>query len=210
MLDSITCLADLPEFASGEESPRSKIMLFRVGDYKHPRFGHWNITKQVLEQFIANFRSRGRVPIDFDHAPEQGGSTLAAGWITNLTLEGDELTAEVEWSDVGAEAIRKKRYLFISPTWNLAAKDETGAKIGPKLIGAGLTNRPFFPWPALSLAEQSRSGEPMLAGLVEVAAAQREEAAAELLDQVAAGDLSEEEAGQLAEDLVYAEERDLV
>jgi phage I-like protein len=162
--DNFVCLADLPELAAaadGGDDPKSRITLFRVGRFKHPRFGRWNITKEVLEGFIANFRARGRVAIDFDHAPEEGGSTIAAGWITDLHVEGDELKADVEWTDLGADAIRKKRYLFISPTWNLAGQDETGTKVGPKLIGAGLTNRPFFPWPALSLSTQyaSAAGE---------------------------------------------------
>lgn len=46
----------------------------------------------------------------------------------------------MEWTPLGTAAIREKRYLFISPTW----RPGDGAGADAQLVGAGLTNRPFF------------------------------------------------------------------
>jgi hypothetical protein len=154
----LACLADLPELAPGEPEPRTEITLMKLGKYRHPKFGRWNITPETFESFLANFAAQGRVPIDFDHAPERGGPTEAAGWITALRVIGDELRAVVEWTALGAEAIREKRYLFISPTWAWDARNARDQKVGPKLIGAGMTNRPFFSeLPALDLSRRAQA-----------------------------------------------------
>jgi phage I-like protein len=134
-------LPDLPETAD-DQPAKTEITLFRLGSFKHPRHGSWRITADVLAGFLRNF---GRpVPVDFDHSPEHGKGTEAAGWITRIRVAGRELRADVEWTELGVEAIRSKRWQYISPTRSFAAKDAHGEAIGPQLIGAGLTNRPFL------------------------------------------------------------------
>jgi hypothetical protein len=152
-------VVDVPDLAPfGREEPTtSTITLARLGSYKHPRHGKFRVTKRIFESFIKNFARRGRLAVDFDHSPEKklgDRPTEAAGWITGLKIDGPELKADVEWTDLGTEAVRSKRYLFISPTWALRYEDQHGDRVGPTLIGAGLTNRPFFDLPTLSFSRE--------------------------------------------------------
>ena len=155
MVDQMLSLADLPELtaADGGDQVSRGMRLMRVGSYTHPK---WQATigPDTFDSFLAHFASRGRLPIDFDHAPERGGSTEAAGWITELRVEGDDLLADIEWTELGASAIKAKRYLFLSPTWNMHAKTPEGEQVGPRLAGAAMTNRPFFDLPMISLSQQ--------------------------------------------------------
>jgi hypothetical protein len=221
-------LPDLPETAA-DEPVRSEITLFRIGSYKHPRHGSWRITAEVLAGFLKNF---GRpVPIDFDHSAERGKGTLAAGWITGIRLAGRELVADVEWTPPGVAAIRSGTYRFISPTWSFDGRDQHGNSIGPKLIGAACTNRPFFSdLPALTadadidefdvsmFAEQEQSR--LRRGSLELdlstwnddraATADdfggRGELADLLIGQLERGEISDHEAAQAAEALCYYED----
>src|ERR1700741_893238 len=143
-----TDIADLVLAETAGVTSKSEVTLFKLGRYRHPKSGVWNITADFLEAVLANFEASGRrpLPIDEDHAPERGGSTAAYGWITDLKRVGDELRGSIEWTAEGAAAIRSKRFQFFSPSWSFGGHDETGAQVGGKLLGAGLTNRPFFPW----------------------------------------------------------------
>jgi phage I-like protein len=222
-------LPDLQETAA-DEPARSQITLFRIGSFKHPRHGSWRITAEVLAGLVANF---GRpVPVDFDHSPEHGKGTLAAGWITGIRLAGRELVADVEWTPPGVEAIRSGTYRFISPTWSFNGQDQHGNSIGPKLVGAGMTNRPFFNLPALTaddgidefdvtmFAEQEQAR--LRRGTLEVdlstwtdahtATADdfggRGELADLLIGQLERGEISDQEAAQAAEALCYYEDEE--
>jgi hypothetical protein len=109
------------------------------------------VTRDTFDKFIANLAAGvvgDRLPMDFDHEPDMGGSTAACGWITALEADGDQLYATVEWLWDGAWAIREQRYRWISPTWSLNYTDDAGATHGPTMLAAALTNRPFFSaWP---------------------------------------------------------------
>lgn len=124
---------------------RSRIKVAKRGTFNHPKYGRFTVDDGKFAAFRRNFEARGsRVPIDFDHSPDKGGSSEAAGWITRLEGDGDGLYADVEWTPPGAKAIEEKRYLFISPTWDLDYTDDEGERLGPTLLAAGLTNRPYF------------------------------------------------------------------
>jgi phage I-like protein len=219
---------DLPETAD-DRPPTTEITLFRLGSFKHPRHGSWRITAEVLAGFIKNFARP--LPVDFDHSPEHGRGTLAAGWITGIRLAGRELIADVEWTPPGVAAIRSGTYRFISPTWSFDGRDQHGNSIGPKLIGAACTNRPFFSdLPALTaddgidefdvsmFAEQEQSR--LRRGSLELdlstwnasaATANddfggRGELADLLIGQLERGEISHQEAAQAAEALCYYEE----
>jgi hypothetical protein len=57
---------------------------------------------------------------------------------------GDELWAQVEWTDDGADRIRKKEYRFISPSFIKDHVHKDGTKIGTTLLAAAITNHPFL------------------------------------------------------------------
>ena len=138
-------LADVPAPSDGE-FPTSRIQVGKLGNFHHQRWGKFLWTAATFASFVKNFRERsgGRIPIDPDHTPDKGGPTEAEGWITELHPEGDKLFATAEWTPQAAQKIRDRRYMFISPTFSMVGKGESGETIGPKMVGAALSNRPFL------------------------------------------------------------------
>lgn len=142
------------------EKPTSRIQVAKLGTFKHPRYGKFTITRATFDSFIANLAvvlAGGEAPIDFDHEPDLGGKSAACGWIKKLTIDGDVLLADVEWTWDGAYAIREGVYKYFSPTWVMNFLDDEGVAHGPTLIGGGLTNRPFFNRMAVVNCSQSFS-----------------------------------------------------
>lgn len=85
----------------------------------------------------------GEVLVDYDHAAEDGGSTEAAAWITELRAEaGRGLMAVFRFTDAGAEAVTQRRYRFVSPAWQVG---EDGRPW--RLVSCALTNKPNLPVP---------------------------------------------------------------
>lgn len=88
-----------------------------------------------------------RIPVDYDHAGAEGGSTKAAGWFTgNAEVRGESLWAEVKWTPAAVQEIRDGSFRFVSPEWEMETKDsKTGLWTTFKALAAAtLTNRPFF------------------------------------------------------------------
>lgn len=158
MAEGLTFLADVPEAHDGaEDAPaRSEVQVAKQGRFRDPRYGRFAITVKDFATWVKNFAgvSRGRIPVDFDHSPEKRGTTEAAGWVVGLNQRGEELWADVEWTKDGAEAVREKRYLFISPSYSPNYKDEYGKAHGTALVGIALTNRPALKMAAVSLSEE--------------------------------------------------------
>lgn len=83
----------------------------------------------------------GHLCIDFGHGIHGGGErrSAAAGWITDMEVEGDRIMASVEWTPEGEAALKGRSYRFVSPVFKSA-----GRKV--RLIeGAGLVNNPALP-----------------------------------------------------------------
>lgn len=99
-------------------------------------------TDAVISRSLANAPS-GVLPIDFDHGLDGRGAKdgSAAGWITGLTVKGDRIVADVEWTKLGESALRDKTYRFVSPTFY--AHPHTGEVL--HISRAGLTNTPALP-----------------------------------------------------------------
>jgi phage I-like protein len=90
-----------------------------------------------------------RLPVDYDHLsmdPQKPGDGIAAGWFVDLELRdnGSTLWGLVDWTPTAADAISKKEYQYVSPSFarNYTAKD--GKKIGTTLLAAAITNHPFL------------------------------------------------------------------
>ena len=93
--------------------------------------------------------------------PKRPGDGAAAGWMKKLELreDGDELWAEVEWTEDGAERVRTKQYRFISPSFVKDYTHKDGRKIGTTLLAAAITNHPFLEgMQALTLATPALAG----------------------------------------------------
>jgi hypothetical protein len=134
--------------------PRSWIQLAKTGSWTSKRYGKFSITREDLAQMYSNFTTitpkfPTELPIDYDHLSmpaKKPGDGVAAGWMKQLQLRanGEELWAEVEWTEDGAARIRKKEYRFISPSFVKDHEYKNGQKIGTTLLAAAVTNHPFL------------------------------------------------------------------
>ena len=129
-----------------EESgkPTSWVTITRTGRFSDPRYGQFEISREMLLAMVENFNKRtyGQdIFIDVAHRPDNG----AAAKIVRLTMEGDRLRAQVEWTSYGVEAVKDRGYTYLSAEFTENFIDnENGAAHGPVLLGAGLTVRPVI------------------------------------------------------------------
>jgi phage I-like protein len=134
---------------------RSWVQVAKVGTYKGHPAGDFEFDSDVFDQMIANHAANpnGIVPFDYEHGSEAMGTSVyqdgapAVGWIIQLENRGDEgLYAFVGWVDEECVGyIRKGRYKFVSPAVVFGAvHPETGKDMGPVLVSAAVTNRPFL------------------------------------------------------------------
>jgi phage I-like protein len=149
------------------DNARSRIQVAVLGRFKDPRYGDFAVTAAEVANWSKLLASyfQGRIPIDIDHGTDYGGRSEAAGWITGLSREGNDVYAQVEWTPLGVAAITEKRYLYISPTFTSNLRDQQGNALGPALLRAGLVNNPFLQsMPAVSLSGATlaeRVGDPI-------------------------------------------------
>lgn len=127
-----------------EGKTTSWVTVTRTGKFSDPRYGSFDISREMLLSMVRNFDARtyGQdIFIDVSHRPDNG----AAGKIVKLAVEGDRLRAQVEWTPYGVEAIKQKGYAYLSAEFHENWQDnEAGAKHGAVLLGAGLTVRPVI------------------------------------------------------------------
>lgn len=113
------------------------------------------ITATDLQEFVDNFKAGigvpggsnfGQIPIDFAHKD----ALEAAGWITNLEVEGNILFADVTWTAAGRAALEGGMFKCFSPSfWPACLGEYPDPENHQKtarnvLCGGGLTNIPFF------------------------------------------------------------------
>jgi len=125
-----------------EGKTTSWVTITRTGKFRDPRYGEFEITREMLLSMVGNFDKKvyGQdVFIDVAHKPQDG----AAGKVLRLTVEGDRLRALVEWTPLGVAAIKERGYQYLSAEYHENWQDnETMTQYGPVLLGAGLVIRP--------------------------------------------------------------------
>ncbi|HMT18563.1 MAG TPA: phage protease [Candidatus Saccharibacteria bacterium] len=141
--------------ASNAEEVPTRIELLRAGSWPaSSNKGPLEITEADLIEMKRNFdagvglpgQGGTGLPIDFMHEDW----AKAAGWITEVEVENGVLYATVEWSTAGKEALLGKEFKCVSPSFYPAClgmwTDPEDASITARnvLVGAGLTNIPFF------------------------------------------------------------------
>jgi hypothetical protein len=139
----------------GTDEIPTRIELIKAGQWPDDsNKGYLKITKADLEEFKSNFDNGvgmpgGKgfgLPIDFSH--EEWAA--AAGWIKELEIVGNTLFANVEWSKSGATALTNGDFKCISPSFYPAClgswhdPEDWSNTAQNVLVGAGLTNIPFF------------------------------------------------------------------
>lgn len=165
-MTSCTVLTDAPvEVVLSDGKATSQVQIAKTGAFTDPRYGKFTITLRDFSKWIANFnllsKGEGRLglPVDVDHSPEKRGDTEAAGWVTSLRIKGSELWASVDWTSLGQELVRDRRYAYLSPSYVADYKDENGKSHGTALQGVALTNRPFLSMATVSLSQFHRTEE---------------------------------------------------
>jgi len=120
------------------------VTVTRTGLFTDPRYGRFEITRDMLLSMVSNFKSDTfgqKIFIDVSHKPQDG----AAGEIRDLAVEGNRLRALVEWTPLGADAVNNRRMVYLSAEYIENFKDnEEGNQHGPVLLGAALTTRPVI------------------------------------------------------------------
>lgn len=136
-----------------------EVQVLKVGKFKHPSYGEFEITPETLVRMKENFEKKvRRVDIAFDYFHDS--DKIAAGWPKALELreDGAELWAtNVEWTPRAKQMLADKELRYFSPDFSFEWTDpETGAVFKDVLFGGGLTNRPFLKdmAPITSLSEK--------------------------------------------------------
>lgn len=119
----------------------------KVGEWRGHPSGAFEVTTDHLREVIRAFDEQETpVPFDYEHASTiEGAEAPAAGWIQKLELRGEQLWALVEWTERGAEYIRRGEYRFSSAVLFFDAPDKTtGRPRKCRLHSVALTNTPFM------------------------------------------------------------------
>lgn len=128
-----------------------RVQLLRTGTFKHPmaQNGAFTITPETLLKMKANFDAnarrldKGEIPLDYGH--NDGGK--AAGWIEKVELDdnNNQLWVDINYTPEAEKAVIEREWRFISADIDFDYEDnESGMKLGPVLLGAGLVNRPHI------------------------------------------------------------------
>ncbi|QZA80855.1 phage protease [Deefgea piscis] len=132
------------KLGDGEGQKPTWITLTRTGSFTDPRYGRFEISRDMLLAMVKNFDANtvGQdVFIDVNHEPSKG----AAAKVQKLAVEGDRLRALVDWSPYGIDAVKNKGYAYLSAEYHENFTDnEAGNQHGCTLLGAGLTVRPVI------------------------------------------------------------------
>jgi hypothetical protein len=142
--------------ADAEVRPYSWVQLARVGTYRGHSYGQFTFDPTAFRKIEENFAKleNKKIPLDFEHASEAGSAdgvskygAPAQGWIRALRSTNEMLEGHVEWlpGQPGVGYVKTGAYEFLSPAVVFDSVDRvTGKAIGPELVSAGLTNRPFL------------------------------------------------------------------
>jgi hypothetical protein len=127
-----------------EGSPRATVTIIRTGTFSDPRYGTFEITRDMLLSMVRNFESRAYgqdIFIDVAHEPNKG----SAAKVLSLKVDGNRLRAEAEFTPYGVEAVQKYGFVYLSAEFvDNFIDNETKQPHGPTLLGAGLTTRPVI------------------------------------------------------------------
>jgi phage I-like protein len=125
---------------------------------------------QVIAASIAKMPQVGLV-LDYDHATDlaapEGRPAPAAGWLKEFKVDNGAIFARIEWTRDAAEAVKDKKYRYVSPVFEHSKEGKV-----ERILRAALTNNPaLINLPALAqsedagfLARQPRAGMTALGG----------------------------------------------
>ena len=108
-----------------------------------------DVSVKTIENMMTAFDNP--VLVDCDHTSEEGGSTKAMAWITQLAHEeGVGLRGKMEFTEDGAKLVSNGEYRYVSPVWII---DNDGCPT--RLVSVALTNRPNLPVRAIGNSQKT-------------------------------------------------------
>jgi phage I-like protein len=115
----------------------------------------------IVGASIAKMPQVGLV-LDYDHSTDlaapEGRPAPAAGWLKQFKIENGAIFARIEWTADAAEALKEKKYRYVSPVFE---HDKDG-KV-ERILRAALTNNPaLVNLPAIASAAPSQDLHPSL------------------------------------------------
>lgn len=132
---------------AGKDAPKTWETLTRTGKFYHPEYGDFEITKQHLNEMVANFKANTygqKLFIDVQHKAEDG----AAAEILDVKVSGSRLQVFLEWTDEGRKQVKEKGRRYLSIEYHEHYKpneyNEAGERpnFGAVLTGGGLVLKP--------------------------------------------------------------------
>jgi len=122
----------------------SVVTITRTGTFTDPRYGSFEISKEMLLSMVKNFDDKvygQEIFFDVAHKASDG----AAAKVLSLRIEGNRLRAQVEWTPFGIKAVKDRGFVYLSAEFHEDFVDnEAGQSHGATLLGAGLTIRPVI------------------------------------------------------------------
>ena len=121
------------------------IHLIPVGQWDHDLYGPILITASDIREFEQNFNMNVRKGV-FITAGHEGFQELpAVGWITKVESRADGLWGDVDWNDMGKEALSDKQFKFYSPEFYRDYEDPQNHQLYRNVMtGGALTKSPYF------------------------------------------------------------------
>jgi hypothetical protein len=132
---------------ASKDAPKTWETLTRTGKFYHPVYGDFEITKQHLNEMVANFKANTygqKLFIDVQHKAEDG----AAAEILDVKVNGNRLQVFLEWTDEGRKQVKEKGRRYLSIEYHEHYKpneyNEAGKRpnFGAVLTGGGLVLKP--------------------------------------------------------------------
>lgn len=148
------------KLGEGDKVP-NEVQVLRVGKFKHPSYGDFEITTQVLSEMKSNFDKKIRgidTAFDYFHASDKE----ASAWVNDLILKenGTQLWAVVDWTPKAEKKLAERELRYFSPDFAFKWQDpESGNVYKNVLFGGGLTNRPFVKEMQAIVADETKTGE---------------------------------------------------
>jgi hypothetical protein len=144
---SISFLNQAPiTLAESEQTPLVRAQILRTGTFRDPRYGEFSITKQMMQAMVENFARnayRQKIYIDVAHKPEDGAAAEVKSLALECSGESCRLVGNLEFTPFGLEAVKERGFRYLSAEYaDNYTDNESGASLGPLLIGGGLTIRP--------------------------------------------------------------------
>jgi len=137
----IRVMSDRISLADGKA--RSVETITRTFKYNSDHFyGELEINRKMMTEMMKNFKANTygqEIYVNIAHHDWEG----AAGKITRLFQQGNKLKAEIDWTEMGLDAIRNRGFRYFSAEFAENWEDpETEKRHGAVLLGAALTIRP--------------------------------------------------------------------